>query len=333
MLRQIGIGRDYFFRWTPHHLPSGATSVTLTANGITNTYQFTSGGGGGATINEIRSSTRLFSGATSASALAGNTGDQGGAQWFFYSPGVVAVPVKVSHYDDVAGEYVLAEPLPYSMPAGETGSLIYNVYHVTIPANAMGNTVDRAGNYQIDYTQDLDPGDNNAVQSTHTERGRLRVVRAPFHTGLTAHRLKMYMPQLDDTRPPLFDSWQAVIDEFDPINEVEAALPSTAYADQTLGEQWQRFHALLIGWHLSSVGYVPGVDPEKMRQAADDELARVVNRLHWLDVDDDGAVDVGEGAVAGNSLVGLTSTSASDTLAAYNDRKRYKFNLTDTDDR
>jgi hypothetical protein len=332
MLVQIPIGREYFFRWAPHHLPTGTPSVTLTANGATQTYNFTVGGTI-ATINAINSSTRLHSGATAAANLAGRMGDQGGAQWFFYSPGVMAVPVKVSHYDDQTGEYVLAEPLPYSLPANETGSLILNVWHVSIPANALGNTVDRAGTYQIDYVQDLDPNTVNAVQSTHTERGRVRVVRAPFDTGLTAHRLKMYMPQLDDTRPPIFDSWQAVIDEFDPINEIEAALPSSAYADQTLGEQWQRFHALLIGWHLSSVSYLPGVDPDKMRQAADDELARVVNRLHWLDADDDGEVGAGEGAVAGNSLIGLTSTSASVTLAAYNDGRRIRPTLTDADDR
>lgn len=330
-MRQIQIGRDYVFRWTPQYFAGASPSVTLKANGLSTTLAFT-GGGLVASVSGF-TNRRQLNGASSASALAGLTGDFGGATWWLYSPGVYAIPVKVSHYDDDLNAYILSEPLPFDPPEGETASLNHQNFSVVVDADTLGTDVDRAGFWQVDYTTDLNLSAVDSREITQSERGRLRVVKSPFQTGLSDHELKTFVPQLGMTRPGLFDSWLPMIEAVDPIDEIEAALPKSNYVDQLVGDQFQRFHAYLVAYHAAAVGYAPGLDPEQMRAAADAELARCVGRLHWLDSNSDGIVDEGEGGFVSNTLVGLTRTSAADTLKQYNDKLRRRPVLNDPDDR
>jgi|21_taG_2_1085346.scaffolds.fasta_scaffold02415_4 hypothetical protein len=329
---QIPIGRTTVFRWSPPYLPdpnAAAPSAVFKAGASTATVQLSRHAA--ASILSVPDRHRLRSNVNSGD-LAGVVGDLGG-QWWFYATGFGQFPVSIRHYDGANEDFVLAEPLPHGIPTGATGTLYHNRWSCTLNAGAIGADVIRSGFWQIDWASDYDIGGTNIPGRTHTDRGRLRVVRAPFETGLTSMRLLTMVPALESTRPANRDSWQELIEDIDIIGAVEERLPSNRYADQTLGEQWMRSHALLVAAHIAEVGFAPNVDAERMRALADEELARQARRIHWLDADDDGAIDDGEAAIAGTSLISLTVSSGADTTTNYTDNKRFQPVLNDQSDR
>ena len=333
MIFQVQIGQAKTFEWCPAYLPdpTGSVSVTFYANStsVTKTLEAASSHA----ISGVPDAYRLTLGEVGSSAFAGLVGSTGAGGWYLHLAGFGQFAVTVSHFDDTRNELVLAEPLPVAVPTDATGTIYHNKWRCTLGANELGSTIDRAGYYQINYQVDDDPSTANVKVRLMSERGRLRVVRASFFTGLTAGDLMTLVPQLEATRPANREGWQPYINEFDILGEVEAKLPSNRYADQTLGEQFRRAHALFVAASLAEIGYAPNVDPERMRAAAEAELSRQVQRLHWLDGDDDGLIDSDEIGTNPESLVSITRSSNTETEQDYTQGRRYRPRLDDMDDR
>tara|TARA_R100001440_G_scaffold49025_2_gene68859 strand:+ start:351 stop:1352 length:1002 start_codon:yes stop_codon:yes gene_type:complete len=333
MIFQIPIDRDCVFHWYPAGLPDpAATAPDLVINAGSQSHTVPLVKDGTVTINSITDRYRLKATASSAATLGGLVGSRNG-YWWLYLKGHGQFAVTVSHFDDEQKEYVLSEPLPHGIPSGAAGSLIHNAWRATIPAGALGAQVDRAGYYEIHWSQDYDLNGNNIQGREFSERGRVRVVKNTFETGLTSRRLKTLVPQLEGTRPPNRDGWQELIDMVDILGAVESRLPGANFADQTLAEQWRRAHALLVAAHIAEVGYAPNVDAERMRELADQELDRQARKIHWFDKDDDDAIDADETGVVYGMNTKITVSSAADTVQSFTDGKRYRPLLDDKNDR
>lgn len=333
MIFQIPISRSCTFHWSPDWLPdtsAGAPAVKLVAGGASVTVNLESAGTYAITGSADRYSLLCD---VNPDLLSGLVGDIGG-EWFLDSAGFGQFPVKVAHYDLTRSAFILSEPLPHHMSDSADGTLIHNHWSANIPAGALGNEIDRAGYFEIEWATDFDLSGDNIPGETRTERGRLRLVRHPFETGLNSAGLKTLVPQLAATEPPGSNGWQPLVDLIDIMGEVESRLPAGSFADQTLGEQWRRAHALLAAAHIAEVGYAPNVEPERLREMADAELDRQTRRVHWFDKDSDNAVDAGEADVSiGHAGTGLTVSSASAALKDYTDGLRYQPKLNNTNDR
>ncbi len=331
MIFQVQIGQAESFRWTPPYLPdpSAAATVTFYANGQTVTKTLTAKTA--RAVSSVPDRYRLQLGAVASADLAGQVGATGGLYWL-YLEGFGQFQVRVSHLDDAQNQIVLSEALPVGVPTDSAGTLYHNDWRCTLTAGELGGTVDRAGYYIINYTiNDAPTGDIGT--RTKTERGRLRVVRASFETGLTSNELLTMVPQLEATRPANREGWQPYVEQYDIIGDIESVLPPSRFADMALGEQFKRAHALLVAASLAEIGYAPNVDPEKMRDAADRELKRQLSRIHWIDLNDDGVIDDAETMLDAESLVRLTSSSAANTAQDYTDEKRFKPVLNNSNDR
>tara|TARA_B100001175_G_scaffold311876_1_gene316976 strand:+ start:2564 stop:3403 length:840 start_codon:yes stop_codon:yes gene_type:complete len=270
-------------------------------------------------------------GAIGTGDVAGEVGEPGGLYWLHLF-GFGQFQVRISHLDDTSNQLILSEPLPVGIPSDASGTLYHNDWRATLSSDELGTAIDRSGYYLINYTIDDAPLHDIGTR-TKTERGRLRVVRASFETGLSSNDLLTLVPQLEATRPANREGWQPYIERYDIIGEIEALLPSNRFADMALGEQFRRAHALFVAASLAEIGYAPNVDPEKMRTAADAELRRQLSRIHWLDLDNDAAVDDAEKLLNSERLVAITRSSNSETKKDYDDQKRFRPVLNNADDR
>ena len=330
---QTVINRDTSFRWSPHLLPRldvAPPSLRLVSGGFDVSIAL-SAKRDEVSVVQVADRSRLEVAAVDSAEWAGLVGDIGGDA-FLYFKGLGQFAVRVSHYDPAGPHLHLAEPLPHSIPQGVEGVIISNVYTCVIPAGALGVDVERGGFYEITYHYDPDPaGTNLGAGEIKTERGRLRVVQAPFNTGLTARELKTLVPQLEQTRPANRDGWQPMIDMVPILDLVEGVLPDSVFADQTLGSQWRTAHAYKAAEMIALTGYAPNLDPDRMATLADAEFDRQARRLHFIDADDDGAIDAAPAAPA-VGLVGLAVSNSAAITADYDTdltRKRYTLNQSD----
>ncbi len=332
MIYQISMDQAFTFRWKPHRVPDpnlAAPNLVIKAAGVTSTTALRKDGT--ATITGIPDRYRALSPAGDSDNLAGLVGYPGGG-WYLYLKGHGGqMPVEVSHYDDSSNCYIFAEPLPVGIPSDATGSMFSNTWTATIPANTFA-AVDRAGHYEITWSADFDTGGDNTDEQYFRERGPVRVVNNAFDTGLTARTLKTLIPQMAGTEPANRDGWQEMIDMVDIIGTVESYLPAESYADQVLGAQFRRAHALMVASHAAEVGAL-NLDPERLRSLSDQEFDRQARRIHWIDLDDDEVVDAAEKAVINTKAIKLTASSAAATLKSYTDGARYRPLLTDDSDR
>ncbi len=333
MIFQVQIGQATTFEWSPAVLPdpSGAVTANFYANGVTLTR--TLNAASSQAFLEVPDRYRVKLGELSSSAFAGLVGSTGTGGWYMHAEGFGQFPIRISHFDDTNNELILAEALPVGIPTNTSGTVYHNVWRCVISSDTLGTSVDRTGYYAINYQIDDDPGAGNTLVRLKNERGRLRVVRNRFDTGLTSYDLITLVPQLEATKPAAREGWQPYIDRYDIIGDIEAALPSDRFADMALGEQFRRAHALLVAASLAEIGYAPNVDPDKMREAAEAELRRQISRLHWLDADDDGEIDSGETMDNPDSLVSMTKSSNTNTKRAYDDQKRFRPVLDNLNDR
>ncbi len=331
MIQQISKDQSFTFRWRPHRVPDpaiDAPTLVIRASGVTSTTSLRKDGI--ATITGIPDRYRALSPAGNVDTLAGLVGFPG-SNWYLYLKGFGQVPVSVSHYDPSSSCYVFSEPLPISIPSDASGSMFHNVWTATIPPNTFP-TIDRAGYYEIVWSADFDMNGDNTDEQFFKERGPVRIVQNAFDTGLTARALKTLIPQMAGTEPSNRDGWQEMIDMVDMIGAVESYLPADSYADQTLGSQFRRAHALMVASHAAEVGAL-NLDPERLRSLADQEMDRQSRRIHWIDLDDDNEVDAAEKAVKNTRALKLVKSTSSITLKSYEDGSRYRPVLTDDSDR
>ena len=333
MIFQVQIGQATTFEWAPAVVPdpTGSVSATFYANGITLTRTLSAATS--KAFTGVPDRYRVSLGELGSSAFAGLVGSTGTGGWYMHAAGFGQFPIRISHFDDASNELILSEALPVGIPTTATGTVYHNVWRCVVSSDTLGASVDRAGYYKIDYQVDDDPSAANTLVRLRSERGRVRVVRSRFETGLTSYDLITLVPQLEATRPAAREGWQPYIDRYDIIGDIEAALPSSRFADMALGEQFKRAHALAVAASLAEIGYAPNVDAEKMRAAAEAELRRQLSRIHWLDLDDDGLIDSGESFVDSESLVSITKSSNTSTKSDYDGAKRFRPVLNNTDDR
>ena len=331
MIFQVQVGQAETFRWSPPFLPdpSVSPSVTFYANGASVAKDLTAKASRAVSSVPDRYSVQL--GVVGTGDFAGLVGQPGGLYWLHLF-GFGQHQIRVSHLDDSQDRLILSEPLPAGVPTNASGTLYHNDWRATLAAGELGSSVDRTGYYVINYTIDDAPLHDIGTR-TKTERGRLRVVRASFETGLSSNDLITLVPQLEATRPSSREGWQPYIDMYDIIGDIEEQLPRNRFADMVLAEQFRRAHALAVAASLAEIGYAPNVDPEGMRAAAKAELKRQLGRLHWLDFDDDGTIDEGETGLNPESLVSLTVSSNTTTQTQYSSGKRYRPVLDNPDDR
>jgi len=270
--------------------------------------------------------------------LVGQTGDMMG-RWFLRAHGLAQLPVNVRGFDAALNRAYLADPLPETAVGALTaaGTLSTGVWTTEVAAGALGAAVNRAAYYKVEYSIDPDYAgatDKGTQVFFHSQAGRVRVVKTRFETGLHHSELVSMIPQLSTVRPPNRDTFQSVIDGIDMISLVESYLPASAgWADQTIGEQWKGAHAWTVVAHLARLNLVPGVDAGDAQGMADDEFRRQAARIHWIDLDDDQAVDAAEVNYSADSRVGLTLSSGASTGADYTSGARYEPLLNDDFDR
>ena len=331
MIFQVQIGQAETFRWSPPYLPdpTAAHTVSFYANGVSVTKTLSAKVS--RTVVSVPDRFRIKLNATDTGDLAGEVGEPGGLYWLHLF-GFGQHQIRVSHLDDANDELILSEALPAGVPVDASGTIYHNDWRATLAADELGASIDRSAYYLINYVIDDAPLHDIGTR-TKTERGRVRVVRASFETGLSSNELLTLVPQLEATRPANREGWQPYIERYDIIGDIEALLPSNRLADMALGEQFRRAHALLVAASLAEIGYAPNVDPEKMRAAAEAELKRQIARIHWLDVNDDGVIDEGEKLVNPERLVSITRSSNTSTEQDYDDNKRFRPVLNNPDDR
>lgn len=331
MIFQVQTTTATAFRWRPAYLPDPtvAPTVNFYANDLVVTK--TLAAKESRTVVSVPDRYRIQLGAISSGDLAGEVGVQGGMYWL-HLLGFGQYEVRVSHLDDANNQVVLSEALPVGLPTDASGTLYHNDWRCTINAGELGATTDRAGYYKIEYTIDDAPLHDIGTR-TKTERGRLRVVLATFDTGLSSRELMTLFPQLEATRPSNREGWQAYIDHYDLITELEAKLPRGRFCDMVIGEQFRRAHAYFVAAALSELGYLPNSDPDRLREIANEEIERQVSRMHWIDLDSDGVVDLDEIDVNNTSLVNLSVSSNNSTTNDYLDGKRFRPKLSDHNDR
>ncbi len=334
---QVEIGRASVFRFDPEFAPSAAPVMKVYAGAsgaLSTTITLTA-------EKTARSVTAILDRFTlqitaDEDEFTGQTGDLMG-RYFLQAHGLAQVPVHVSSFDAANNRAHLADPLPESAVGGLTaaGSLVTGTYTTEIAAGALGTAVNRAAYYKVEYTFDPDgsgAGDKSTQVRLFSQAGRVRIVRTKFATGLSHAELLLRVPQFSTVRPPNRQTWQSFVDSVDMISRVEAFLPS-AYADQTLGEQWRTAHSYYVLAHAARLGMVPNVDAQAVEQMANDEMARQAARIHWIDLDDDAETDTAEVAYGNDNRIGVTVSSAATTEADYTSGNRYRPVLNNQDDR
>ncbi len=343
---QVEIGRATAFRFDPAFPPASAPVLKIYAGAsgaLTSTVDLTAEKMSRGVIEivdrhtlKLTTQPAFFSDSPDEDDLEGHTGDLTG-RWFLRVDALAQIPVHVSSFDADTDYAHLADPLPESAvgSVGLTpGILSTGTYTTEIAANALGTVVNRSAYYKVEYN--FDPDGDAAGKNTQvrffSQAGRVRVVRTKFDTGLTHGELLIRVPQFSTVRPPNRQTWQSFIDSVDMISRVEAFLPS-AYADQTLGEQWRTAHSYYVLAHAARLGMVPNVDPQGVEQMAHDEMSRQAARIHWIDLDDDGETESTEVAYGNDNRIGVTVSSASTTEADYASGNRYRPVLNNQDDR
>jgi hypothetical protein len=326
-VRQAQTGQDHVFVFRPSRLPSAAPSLRVVI-GATDSTLAMSAVRVAASVTAVDASMAALATDATGAAARGLAGDEGGQAWLDLGAHG-QYPVRVLRVD-ADGTVVLDEALPHSVPLTAAGSLNWNVWSVTIPAATIGAAVVRGGRWDATWVADL--GADHPGLSMH-DGGSLRVVRRPFSTGLTHDTLLEHVPPLRGRVPDPQESFQPQIDLTDMLSLVESCLPSNAFADMTVGEQWQRAHAMFVFAHLVDVGFIRSDDLDRPRALAEAELARQCARIGWLDLDDDGVVDDDEVLPVDSGLAGLITSHAPTLAAEYTAGTRYRPRLDNENDR
>lgn len=199
------------------------------------------------------------------------------------------------------GALELADSLPSAvaeMPDGAEWYLRWPAYvgiitQGTIPASPM-----RPVSWSASYTRIID----GASRLVHIDRGELALVRVPFDTGLTHDRLLALCPAMSGMEPQGQAGWSRQIESgLDTLVTLMCRrLDRDVYEDQIGGSQFETAHALAVkaAWltTICDMGHDRVEARDDARKELTAELDAVFSRLEWLDADDDGVVDSGEGA-------------------------------------
>jgi len=204
----------------------------------------------------------------------------------------------------------LAEPLPRAVDVDGTWTLRYLTHKATLTAAHVGTARLRSVLWTMPYTRATG---TDAPTLECVDRGVVHVVPAEFATGLTDEDLYALVPGWSRLVPERQSSWAEQRDAalLELAARLRPKLPAGRYEDDTIGGQWREVHALLTAATVrrghALLGYEGAAeDAATLVEQAEAALARVLARVTWLDLDDDGLIDTGEtDAVASLSSAGV----------------------------
>ena len=294
--RKARVGVDHTFVWTAP-VP-GVTSATLTITHPTLgalTPAMTQVAAA-LTVTAIGTDRRTLT--VSALAFDGIAGNWGRS--FLVVPNDGTFPVDILRWDGTTG--ILAAPLPRDISLSEAGSLVWAHFYATLPAANATSAVARSMLWQVTYT-----GQHGGSLPTEIgqDSGLLHVVRHPFDTGLTHHKMVATYPESAPMLARANSSWDAKIEDAkdELILRIRGDLAGTGRSeDGVLGSALYRAHqeltaSLVFGEKAANVGAsVRGTRKHYERFEHLYDLA--MRSSPWVDEDGDGVVDSGETGVA-----------------------------------
>lgn len=308
--RKAKIGQAYTFQWWAPAPISGTPSLTVRIPGNAYTGNLTAIASSVTIVATDQSRTLLSAQGAISGTAEGISGDAYGQAWLQCGDGGT-YPVTVASIDTSGACVSLARALPAQVSLPAVGAtLAWSVYTATIPASKL--TAKHANvEWHVAYTRQ-DGADSPA--SAETASGQMRIVRAPFDTGLTHHSLTRTSGHLRRIGPPMGAAdWSAVIDEARAVL-IEKITPKIREAggeteDDVRGSQFAQLHLDCVRLCLIRERVFAG---DMSTDAMDDWENRIDERIDtlfrggvWVDVDDDGEADDGEvEAQAGPNVAG-----------------------------
>lgn len=218
--------------------------------------------------------------------------------------GVVDVPVRVVRVvtaasNGLSGTVDLADPLPHPILVSSLALHWHERSALVNSAHVPAVTTDGV-RWSVPYTASL----GGVSVAYGRDMGVLRVVAMPFATGLTDARLLGLLPDLR-ARPTGQSSWasqrEAALDDL--VVRIRSRI-APRIEDVLPGRDYELPHAYLTGALIAEAqGRADAAD--RLRVLADEDIARRLALVDWMDLDRDGVVDAGE-----------TDTGASGSLAA-----------------
>lgn len=320
-IRKATIGQSYTFKWLPPAPVSGTPALTVRLGGSTYTGNMSTVSTS-VDINSVDASRQVLTVTGSISGESeGLTGDEYGHAWLKAGDGG-AHPVTIASIDSSGSCVTLARPLPGHVSIPATGATLeWAVYTNTIAgANFTTKAVD--AEWSVSWSR----GDGaDAPTEAMTTAGHLRVVRAPFNTGVTTHALMRARRHFRHIGP------QQGANDLDALIEsglsllIEKIAPKIVSLggdceDDVKGSQFHDVHIACCDYQyrldLISSGDVDQKWADDLDDVIDKRIDRIFQGVVWIDKDDDGVVDDGEvetvtaPSIAGGSY-GATSEYAS----------------------
>lgn len=313
--RKLITSTAHRFRWWPPTDGVVASDPTLTVSWPAGSQAYTLAlARESDTVTAISADRRTLSvtwGASGSPTVLASPDEPAAAQ--LVGVGVVDTPVRVvrtaQNSSSGTGTVDLADPLPHPVLVS---SLVLHWHERSVvisSAHVPAVTTDGV-RWSVPYTASL----GGITVAYGRDMGVLRVVAMPFATGLTDARLLGLLPDLR-TRPTGQSSWasqrEAALDDL--VVRIRSRI-APRIEDVLPGRDYELPHAYLTGALIAEAqGRADAAD--RLRALAEEDIARRLALVDWMDLDRDGVVDAGEtdtgasGSLASGIGSTLTSTS------------------------
>ncbi len=218
--------------------------------------------------------------------IAGNRG-----RGYLVVPNDGTFPCEIVRWDGTTG--ILADPLPRTISLTEAATFMWADWNATLPAADVTSAVARSMLWTITYT-----GQEGTSLPTFAgeDSGLLHVVRVPFNTGLTTHKLYSACPELRARSPRAQSGHEEQIEaaKSELVLRLRSDLAATGRSeDGVLGAALMPAHMALTEHYLTE-----GAKADTLRERYERLYGLALDSAPWVDEDGDGVVDDGETGVA-----------------------------------